>query len=41
MSQIVFHPYTYEGAIDIESKEDPVERNAIELQINEFGQTPR
>ena len=21
---VVFHPYTYEGAIDIESKEDPV-----------------
>jgi hypothetical protein len=37
----VFHPYTYEGNVNIEAIADPVERRAIELQINEFGQTPK
>jgi len=37
----VFHYLTYEGAVDIEAIADPVERNAIKLQINEFGQTPK
>lgn len=32
---------TYEGNVDLESIHDPVERNAIEVQISEFGQTPR
>lgn len=32
---------TYEGAVDIEAISDPRERRAIELQISEFGQTPR
>lgn len=36
----VFYYLTYEGAIDIEKIEDPVERNAYEMQIREFGQTP-
>jgi factor associated with neutral sphingomyelinase activation len=37
----VFHPLTYEGHVDIDTITDPVERRAIELQINEFGQTPK
>lgn len=36
----VFHPYTYEGFVDISSIEDPVEREAIITQINNYGQTP-
>lgn len=37
----LFHPLTYEGAVDLELIEDPFERFATEQQINEFGQTPR
>jgi factor associated with neutral sphingomyelinase activation len=37
----LFYYLTYEGAVDIEKITDPVERLSIELQINEFGQTPR
>ena len=37
----LFHPLTYEGAIDLEDIDDPFERFAKEQQINEFGQTPR
>ena len=37
----VFHPLTYEGAVDIQAVTDPVERASLEAQINEFGQTPR
>jgi hypothetical protein len=36
----VFYYLTYEGAIDIDSIKDPVERKSIEDQINNFGQTP-
>jgi len=36
----LFHPLTYEGAVDLDAVSDPVERNALEVQINEFGQTP-
>jgi factor associated with neutral sphingomyelinase activation len=36
----VFHPLTYEG-FDIDSVTDPLQRRAMELQINEFGQTPK
>jgi len=32
---------TYEGNVDLQRIEDPVERNALEVQISEFGQTPR
>lgn len=32
---------TYEGAVDLDSIADPMERVALTLQINEFGQTPR
>lgn len=38
---IVFHYLTYEGAVDLDAISDPMERVAITLQINEFGQTPR
>ena len=31
---------TYEGAVDIDSIEDPVERDSIIAQIQNFGQTP-
>eukprot|EP00475_Leptophrys_vorax_P040530 TRINITY_DN7526_c0_g1_i1.p1 TRINITY_DN7526_c0_g1~~TRINITY_DN7526_c0_g1_i1.p1 ORF type:complete len:744 (-),score=177.26 TRINITY_DN7526_c0_g1_i1:1856-3871(-) len=37
----LFYYLTYEGAVDIESITDPNERASLELQINEFGQTPR
>lgn len=37
----MFHPLTYEGNIDIETIRDPIERRAFEIQINEFGQTPK
>ena len=37
----VFYHLTYEGAIDIDAIADPKERASIEMQINEFGQTPR
>eukprot|EP01094_Clydonella_sp_ATCC50884_P021304 TRINITY_DN4670_c1_g1_i1.p1 TRINITY_DN4670_c1_g1~~TRINITY_DN4670_c1_g1_i1.p1 ORF type:complete len:806 (-),score=266.06 TRINITY_DN4670_c1_g1_i1:22-2325(-) len=36
----VFYYLTYEGAIDIQSIQDPVERAASIAQINNFGQTP-
>eukprot|EP00003_Mantamonas_plastica_P029449 TRINITY_DN697_c0_g1_i8.p1 TRINITY_DN697_c0_g1~~TRINITY_DN697_c0_g1_i8.p1 ORF type:complete len:766 (-),score=276.56 TRINITY_DN697_c0_g1_i8:87-2384(-) len=37
----VFYYLTYEGAVDIDSIDDPVERKGLEAQINEFGQTPK
>ncbi len=37
----LFHPLTYEGTVDFEKLQDPVERIAFEVQITEFGQTPR
>ncbi|EFA76401.1 BEACH domain-containing protein [Heterostelium album PN500] len=37
----VFYHLTYEGSVDIESITDPFERQGLEAQINEFGQTPR
>ena len=36
----LFHPLTYEGAVDLDAVEDPRERAALEAQVNEFGQTP-
>lgn len=38
---LVFYFITYEGSIDIESVQDPIERLALESQIGEFGQTPK
>eukprot|EP01132_Coremiostelium_polycephalum_P008629 gene8629-10620_t len=40
-SDNVFYHLTYEGAVDIESITDPFERQGLEAQINEFGQTPK
>jgi len=40
-SHNVFHYLTYEGAVDLDAISDPMERIAITIQINEFGQTPR
>ena len=37
----VFYYLSYEGAVDIESVTDPMERKGLEAQINEFGQTPK
>ena len=37
----MYHPYSYEGFIDISSVKDPDERAAYETHIREFGQTPR
>ena len=37
----VFHPLTYEGAVDLDAETDPRRRRAMEAQINEFGQCPR
>ena len=37
----LFYYLTYEGAIDLEKIADPSERDAIEAQITEFGQTPK
>ncbi|CAL1710979.1 unnamed protein product [Somion occarium] len=37
----VFHPLSYEGAVDIESITDPLEREATVGIIHNFGQTPR
>lgn len=37
----VFYYLTYEGAVDLEKIQDPCERQALETQILEFGQTPR
>lgn len=37
----VFHPLTYEGSVDLDEVSDPLQRRAMELQINEFGQTPK
>jgi hypothetical protein len=36
----VFHYLTYEGAIDIDSIQDPLTRNATKAQVTHFGQTP-
>ncbi|KAJ2561203.1 hypothetical protein GGH12_004184 [Coemansia sp. RSA 1822] len=36
----VFYYLTYEGAVNIDAVQDPLERASIESQINYFGQTP-
>ncbi|CAG8749385.1 4126_t:CDS:1, partial [Acaulospora colombiana] len=37
----VFHPLSYEGAIDLDAIEDPLQREATVGIIHNFGQTPR
>ena len=39
-SHNLFYYLTYEGAVDLDSIEDPLERAATEAQIAHFGQTP-
>ncbi len=41
LSSPVFNYLTYEGEADLSKVKDPVERRALEIQIQEFGQTPR
>ncbi|ETO21370.1 hypothetical protein RFI_15833 [Reticulomyxa filosa] len=36
----LFHPYTYEGNVDIDSITDVTQKKAILEQIDSFGQTP-
>ncbi|ORX99376.1 beach-domain-containing protein [Basidiobolus meristosporus CBS 931.73] len=36
----LFYYLTYEGAVNLDNVQDPMERNAIESQIYHFGQTP-
>ena len=40
-SDNVFFHLTYEGAVDMEKITDPLEKEALEVQIGEFGQCPR
>eukprot|EP01083_Nonionella_stella_P006087 17617_1 len=37
----VFHPYTYEGNVNIDQMEDQIQKMAILSQIDEYGQTPQ
>ena len=37
----VFYHLTYEGAVDLDSMTDPMELEAVKVQIMEFGQTPK
>lgn len=36
----VFHPYTYQGNVDLDQIDDFTQRKAILSQIEEYGQTP-
>uniref|UniRef100_A0A6B2KY56 BEACH domain-containing protein n=1 Tax=Arcella intermedia TaxID=1963864 RepID=A0A6B2KY56_9EUKA len=36
-----FHPLTYEGSVNVEQIQDPLEKAAAIAQINSFGQTPK
>jgi hypothetical protein len=37
----LFHPLTYEGAVDVDAIEDDVMRRATIAQISSYGQTPK
>mmetsp|Transcript_31055 Transcript_31055/g.81324 ORF Transcript_31055/g.81324 Transcript_31055/m.81324 type:complete len:943 (+) Transcript_31055:114-2942(+) len=37
----VFYYITYEGAVDLDAVADPSERESLQAQIMEFGQTPK
>jgi hypothetical protein len=37
----LFYYLTYEGAVDLEAIKNETERNALQIQIEEFGQTPK
>jgi hypothetical protein len=36
----LFYYLTYEGAVDIESIKDPLQKEAVKAQVTHFGQTP-
>ena len=40
-SDNLFFPLTYQGNVDVAALESEAQREAVELQINEFGQTPK
>jgi hypothetical protein len=40
-SDNLYYYLTYEGSVDLEVITDPRQRNAVEMQIQEFGQTPK
>ena len=40
MTQNVFHPFTYEGQVDVDAIEDEAMRESVMAQIHNFGQTP-
>ena len=40
-SKNLFHPYTYEGAINTDEIEDKLQRDAAITMINNYGQTPK
>lgn len=37
----VFHPITYENNTELANTHDPISRRALEIQITEYGQTPK
>ena len=37
----VFHHFTYEGAVDLDTIKDPLQKEAAEIAVNEFGQCPK
>lgn len=37
----VFYYLSYEGAVDLETIDDPMQKASLESQIQEFGQTPK
>lgn len=41
LAKNVFHPLTYEGAVDIDAIEDVVTKEATIAQISSYGQTPK
>jgi hypothetical protein len=40
-SDNLYYYLTYEGSVDLELISDPRQRSALEMQIQEFGQTPK
>ncbi len=39
-AQNVFHPFTYEGGVDVDAIEDEAQRESVMAQIHNFGQSP-
>ncbi|CAI5747106.1 unnamed protein product [Peronospora destructor] len=37
----LFYYLSYEGSVDLQAIDDPVQRSSLESQIQEFGQTPK